>query len=142
MSTATELLRRLLEICNPEDWDTDSNFDELLADIRAFLAPEPESEPGCTRSHPHEDMSKECELRAEIAKLRNELANTNPSPARKPMTDREIMDLAKSLGFNDITTMDFAIGFRYAEKHHFGIGANQSDSDSIDLQSRCRGDKL
>ena len=42
---------------------------------------------------------------------------------RKPMTDREIMDLAKSLGFDDITTMDFAIGFRYAEKHHW-IGVN------------------
>ena len=28
----------------------------------------------CTRSHPHEEMSKECELRTEIARLRNQLA--------------------------------------------------------------------
>jgi hypothetical protein len=29
---------------------------------------------GCMRSHPHEDMGKECELRTEIARLRNKLA--------------------------------------------------------------------
>ena len=28
----------------------------------------------CTRSHPHENMSKECELRTEIARLQNKLA--------------------------------------------------------------------
>ena len=28
---------------------------------------------GCTRSHPHEDMSVECALKAEIAWLRNQL---------------------------------------------------------------------
>ena len=46
---------------------------------------------------------------------------TRHEPARKPMTEREIMDLAKSFGFDDISTIDFAIGVRYAEKHH-GIG--------------------
>jgi hypothetical protein len=29
----------------------------------------------CTRSHPHEEMSKECELRTEIARLTNQGAH-------------------------------------------------------------------
>lgn len=29
---------------------------------------------GCTRSHPHEDMSQICELRTEVARLKNELS--------------------------------------------------------------------
>jgi hypothetical protein len=33
-----------------------------------------QTEEDCTRSHPHEEMSKECELRTEIARLRNHLA--------------------------------------------------------------------
>ena len=28
----------------------------------------------CARSHPHEEMNKECDLRTEIARLRNQLA--------------------------------------------------------------------
>ena len=31
----------------------------------------------CARSHPHEEMSKECELRTEIARLTNKLAQRN-----------------------------------------------------------------
>lgn len=38
-----------------------------------------ELKPGCQRSHPHENMSRECELLTEIARLRNELANTRPA---------------------------------------------------------------
>jgi HPt (histidine-containing phosphotransfer) domain-containing protein len=32
---------------------------------------------GCTRSHPHEEMNKECELRTEIARLTNCLSRAN-----------------------------------------------------------------
>jgi len=32
---------------------------------------------GCTRSHPHEDMSVECALKAEIAGLKAELRRVN-----------------------------------------------------------------
>jgi hypothetical protein len=35
---------------------------------------------------------------------------------RKPMTDREIMEQARAMGFDDLNTIDFAIGVRYAEK--------------------------
>ena len=34
-------------------------------------------EHGCTRSHPHEEISKECELRTEIARLTNCLSRVN-----------------------------------------------------------------
>ena len=37
MSTADDLLRRVVEMCNAEDWDTDSNFDELLDEINSYL---------------------------------------------------------------------------------------------------------
>jgi len=39
--------------------------------------PVPTAQPDCTRSHPHEEMSKECELRTEIARLTNCLKRTN-----------------------------------------------------------------
>lgn len=64
-----------------------------------------------------------------------------PEPARKPITREEIIQ-----GVTVDTSDDFHAGYwagiRYAEKHHFGMGVNPSDPDSIDLQSRCRGDKL
>ena len=37
----------------------------------------PTAQPDCTRSHPHEEMSKECELRTEIARLTNCLKRAN-----------------------------------------------------------------
>jgi hypothetical protein len=39
--------------------------------------PVPTAQPDCTRSHPHEEMSKECELRTEIARLTNCLKRAN-----------------------------------------------------------------
>lgn len=42
---------------------------------------------GCTRSHPHENMSPMCELRTEIARLNNQLAHK----------DAELSDLCKLL---------------------------------------------
>jgi hypothetical protein len=67
-------------------------------------------------------------------------AMSNGAEARKPMTHEEIIQ-----GVTVDTSDDFHAGYwagvRFAEKHH-GIGVNQFDPDSIDLQSRCRGDKL
>ncbi len=65
---------------------------------------------------------------------------TRPEPSRKPMTREEII-----AGVTHDTSDDFHAGYwagvRFAEKHH-GIGINPSVPDSIDLQSRCRGEKL
>lgn len=58
---------------------------------------------------------------------------------RKPLTEEEIKMALLIRGFPYDA---FMAGVRWAEKHHFGIGVNKSDPDSIDLQSRCRGDKL
>jgi hypothetical protein len=48
-------------------------IDTLNDKVMSLLA---KQEHDCTRSHPHEEMSKECELRTEIARLTNQLANT------------------------------------------------------------------
>jgi hypothetical protein len=63
-----------------------------------------------------------------------------PEPSRKPMTEEEIEEELETNEY--YCAKSFADGIRYAEKHHFGMGVNPSDPDSIDLQSRCRGDKL
>jgi len=57
--------------------------------------------------------------------LRTEIlsAYPKPSPSRKPMTEREIMEQAKVDGFNAIDTAVFAIGVRWAERMH-GIGGD------------------
>jgi hypothetical protein len=43
----------------------------------------------CTRSHPHEEMSKECELRTEIARLMNQQTH-NPQTQKKSILDHSI----------------------------------------------------
>ena len=75
---------------------------------------------------------------------------TRPEPAiRKPMTEEE---MRKGSGEWAHLHNIFEEGIRFAEKHH-GIDGNPSeiinnqrfdkfDPNSIDLQSRCRGDKL
>jgi hypothetical protein len=80
---------------------------KLLEDIRAYLAAEKEAEFDCTRSHPHEDMNKHCELRKEIAKLRNALANTRPEPEAEydfygviPLTHRKAKGIIKDRGYH------------------------------------------
>jgi predicted HicB family RNase H-like nuclease len=46
-------------------------IDKLKKQLKKSLE-QPEHD--CARSHPHEEMNKECELRAEIARLTNKLA--------------------------------------------------------------------
>lgn len=85
---------------------------------------------------------KQCVSYEVVQLIAREILYTRPEPARKPMTDKEI-----DVGFNPYRMrwladdQYFVAGVRWAEKHH-GIGTNKSDPDSIDLQSRCRGDKL
>jgi hypothetical protein len=235
MSEERELLRRLLEICNAEDWDTDSNFDELLADIRTFLEVEPEAEPVAWIQPNHLEKAQFMPFLCRVEpKQRDDFipiyakpepsrkplpekidpilrsargvryspnyvagwnncidAMSNGAEARKPMTEdkpavfrykEDPSDLRsrwlyatkeKSIpnGFpyeslyrnppkpeparkpipeekidaeierQDCYAGSFKRGIRFAEKHH-QIGINKSDPDSIDLQSRCRGDKL
>lgn len=68
----------------------------------------------------------------------NGINQPRPEPARKPMTEEE---MRKGSGEWAHLHNIFEEGIRFAEKHH-GIGIDKSDPDSIDLQSRCRGDKL
>ena len=120
------------------------SFEREAERVKELLTAEPEAEPYTQSLYP--ELTPRAEQKfgyaiqlndgSWVVEFSNDEANgaqevgrtviplyTRPESARKPMTDREIMDLAKSLGFDDITTMDFAIGFRYAEKHH-GIGGD------------------
>jgi hypothetical protein len=69
---------------------------------------------------------------------------TRPEPAMKPMAEEEInKEFVGNKKYEQTgdALFNFFKGVRFAEKHHFGMGVNPSDPDSIDLQSRCRGDK-
>jgi len=49
---------------------------------------------------------------------------TRPEPARKPMSEEEIKAEAQSEKFNRCDAIVFAVGVRFAEKHH-GIGGDE-----------------
>lgn len=100
MTKERELLEETLLFLDEFEYPT------IVEEIRAYLAAEEERKPKFIRKK----VCWNCGW---------PIQETRPEPAiRKPMTDREIMEQAKALGFDDVTTIDFAIGVRYAEKHH------------------------
>ena len=136
MSTATELMSRALEA-----WENGRmlrDMDDVMVEIRTFLAAEPEAGPiGLLHPNGRFELIRD-ELPLHLAfpvKL-----YTRPEPASKPMTEDEIDEELETNEY--YCAKSFADGVRFAEKHHFGMGVNPSGPDSIDLQSRCRGDKL
>jgi len=92
-----------------------------------------------------EILTSAYDMYSTICAVENRLAEKNhppkPEPARKPMMEEEIKAEIKRRGYDLYDGAVFLYGIRFAEKHH-QIGINKSDPDSIDLQSRCRGDKL
>lgn len=63
--------------CNGNDGDAPCAYPSegkhgCLRDARLSLA---EQDDGCTRSHPHEDMTEECVIKTDIARLNNHLAH-------------------------------------------------------------------
>lgn len=71
-----------------EHWkDLAKGRKDSIEELRAELAATRKQLSGCTRSHPHENMSPMCELRTEIARLNNQLAHK----------DAELSDLRKLL---------------------------------------------
>ena len=123
MSTATELLRRALDRI---DWVYPSDI-ALKDEIRTYLAAEPEAEPVAWIHCQGEDyeelhtwsLTPEC---VSVGWTQYPLYRhpPKPEPARKPMTDEEIIQ-----GVTVDTSDDFHAGYwagiRFAEKHH-GIG--------------------
>ena len=67
MKTQAEALKIALEWYDSGEEDR-AEFEEMIKSI--LVQPEHK----CTRSHPHENMSRECELLTEIARLQNKLA--------------------------------------------------------------------
>lgn len=145
MSTANELLARALEELNWLESPT------IVGEIRTFLAAEPEAEPvaylfDADSYCDHAPIKDELVQSLPKGILRQKIKNvrplyTRPEPARKPkpMSEEEIDEELETNEY--YCAKSFADGVRWAELHH-GIGSNKSDPDSIDLQSRCRGDKL
>jgi hypothetical protein len=112
-------------------------MENLLIISRTLLAAEPEAEPLlwlCSQieiqdGEEHEDFELEWDKDNVPYWVRRgwkvEPLYTNPSPARKPMTEEEVGE--EILRNADEWSRDFGNGFvlgiRYAEKHH-GIGGD------------------
>jgi hypothetical protein len=124
MTKERELLRRVLE-----EWDEDEDGSltrALVADIRTFLAAEPEAEPACwvvesvngwnTRSdEPPDSVKATCNCYPLY------FHPPRPEPAIKLMTDQEILKGIDADICPYETVLAFVSGARFAERHH-GIG--------------------
>ena len=106
------------------------SFEREAERVKELLTAEPEAEPvGWLASYPENpDLGNWfCHTNfADYEGVKCEplyLHPPRPEPARKPMTEREIMEQAKVDGFNAIDTAVFAIGVRWAERMH-GIGGD------------------
>jgi len=166
MSNTTELMRRAADALRSELGPVPPYYIYgLIQELEEhFLAAEKEAEPYTQSLYP--ELTPRAEQKfgyaiqlndgSWVVEFSNDEANgaqevgrtviplyTRPEPARKPMTEdavgEEILRNADEWSRNFAN--GFVLGIRFAEKHH-GIGSNKSDPDSIDLQSRCRGDKL
>lgn len=65
--------------------------------VPLYPAPQQTQDPGCTRSHPHENMDDFCKLRSQIAKLTNENARIKAqqaAPAERGDATMEAMVIA------------------------------------------------
>jgi len=125
MSTATELLRRVLE-----EWDEDEDGSltrALVADIRAFLAAEPEAEPVACKKCNGTGFIKTGEIdcypdgtpymNGPVVCVEDcpDCHPPRPEPARTPMTEEE---MRKGSGEWAHLHNIFEEGVRFAEKHH------------------------
>jgi len=118
MSTATELLRRVLD-------DLELQVGRSIDEIRTFLAAEPEAEPVAwipedelPERYPYNFMFQYSKV--DIIRWFPIYGPSRPSPARKPMTEEEIKDLYDQAGHHDFdmvvrSVVEFA---RAIEKHH------------------------
>lgn len=117
MSNATELLSRALKFLDYRRIGSDT----LEKDIKTFLAAEPEAEPGAwpiDGEIAHRIAEKQCvsyEVVQLIAREILRLHPPKPSPARKPMTEEEMI---KGSGEWAHLHNIFEEGVRFAEKHH------------------------
>jgi hypothetical protein len=150
MSEERELLRRALEAYDHKEEPYFERLHHAFEDIRAFLAAEPEAEPVAWISTNNTSGNKWLEYHKVTSAHSPDLYSheplyTRPEPAtRKPMTEEELRKAFLSTNTAEPLCEGWPGLERFAraiEKHHFGMGVNPSDPDSIDLQSRCRGDK-
>jgi hypothetical protein len=151
-----DLLRQALEHLEWASLLEHGGNERLENDIRAFLEVEPESDELvgqrkvfiCTNCDCVYEVSvSECDCACGANQFTEAFIVTKPLPARKPMTKEELDALIGEKRVDELTARIYKWGFRDAEKHHGIIDSNRSpaitDTNySIDLQSKCRGDKL
>ena len=107
------------------------NFQQATGcDTAAEFLAKPEHD--CTRSHPHEEMSKECELRTEIARLTNCLSRVN---AQAEHFEREwylLGDENERLKAQP-TSGDYALGYSigFGEGHSAGKALAQPEQEPL-----------
>jgi len=129
MSTATELLRRALESLEYQPFHKTT---QLIVDIRAFLAVEPEAEPvawifkvgDVLKGYPVVFIKTTTDKNFAYSFSHYDVKPlyTRPEPAiRKPMTEEELDALTGNV--DELTARIYKWGFRNAEKHH-GIGGD------------------
>jgi hypothetical protein len=75
--------------------------------LRVHIQELRKSENDCTRSHPHEEMNAMCELRTEIARLKNELKTKQID---NDTVDRIAVNLVRE-GINKHRARDLAVHF-------------------------------
>lgn len=148
MSRERELLERTIE-----EWDSDRDlyeFHKVIEEIRDFLStPEPEQdeEPVCWMKE-DEDGDLEFNTLNQFSCGRSNGIPLYLHPAPRPelvrLSEEEIIGIVRAdSDFDEMMWDDTSIRFARAiedaleEKNT----VNKSDPDSIDLQSRCRGDK-
>jgi hypothetical protein len=127
MSNATELLERALEAWDFVDEPQFDDINAIMEEIRAFLAAETEAGPVAwivETERQDGSYNRWVCLDEKRYKEHHDSPNpiiplyTKPEPVRKSMTNEVIKERAEELGFGPLCAMAFAIGTRYAEKHH------------------------
>lgn len=127
MSTATELLNLALRRLESYEEECGANVVdmEVMEEIRAFLAAEPEADKPMAWMHPVAGV-----IQTRLTGLERDTYTiplyTRPEPARKLLSDVEIAD-EFGVARNGTYFMEgvFA-GVRWAEKHH-GIGGDDGN---------------
>jgi len=132
MSTATELLRRMIGYLDYSNKEADAFAVEVEAFLdEAFFTAEKEAEPFGYVSHHKVEGPFKWQFTKELAEVYPDTALSitplylhppRPEPAKKPMTNDEIEEVASRLK-DARMSWGFIEGVRFAEKHH-GIGGS------------------
>ena len=125
MSTADDLLRRVVEMCNVEDWDTDSNFDELLGEINTYLIEAPKDEPVAWPINGEiakRIVEKQCVSYEVVQLIAREILSLHPPTKTAPMKPMTVEEMKEAWGQPGHLSTAVLIAYTRAIERHHGIG--------------------